>query len=358
MPSDASRSIATVIKIVGLSVVPALVFFSLLELGSRWIRPVPLPEPLVAQKFAGWAEGRVYDPLLFWRMRPNIERNGEMFTNSLGLRGPEIPDRTAEQFRVLSLGESTTISGRLRFEDIYSSRLVEPISAMLGRPAVVLNGGVTAYTIAQGFTYLEHRGLDLEPDAVLIYFGYNDFLPIVTRVKRDAAADAEALAHTDRQMLGQRSSLLHRISGALVVHSNLYRSIVFRNPLSEADLAVLPAKRQRVPREDRLHYLASFEELCRERGIVLIIIVPWYREFAKHVPLLREFAAERGVPLVDLPRRLQHLTPRRSSYFLDALHPHAEGHRLIAGEIVRVLADHWGVDGVTPPVRDAARRPN
>jgi lysophospholipase L1-like esterase len=75
--------------------------------------------------------------------------------------------------------------------------------------------------------------------------------------------------------------------------------------------------------------------------VELVLVVPWYREFEDHAPVLREFAAARAVALIDLPRRLQNLPRPRASYFLDSVHPTAEGHRLIAQAIQEELQALW-----------------
>jgi hypothetical protein len=97
----------------------------------------------------------------------------------------------------------------------------------------------------------------------------------------------------------------------------------------------------RVPEEDRWAALSEILEICRENDIELIIIVPWYEDFEEHAPLLRRFADEFGVPLVDLQTSLQHLSSRKSELFTDASHPTEEGHRLIADEVWKVIGDRW-----------------
>ena len=69
----------------------------------------------------------------------------------------------------------------------------------------------------------------------------------------------------------------------------------------------------RVPEEDRAWLLDEIRTLCGERGIRLVVVVPWYIAFEKHVPLLRDFASSRGVAIVDLPATLTGL-PKRFGY--------------------------------------------
>jgi lysophospholipase L1-like esterase len=64
-------------------------------------------------------------------------------------------------------------------------------------------------------------------------------------------------------------------------------------------------------------------------------------KFEDHAPLLREFAAEHGLPLIDLPNLLRKTPSKpREEYFLDRLHPTAEGHALIAEAIRNELMQY------------------
>jgi lysophospholipase L1-like esterase len=96
-----------------------------------------------------------------------------------------------------------------------------------------------------------------------------------------------------------------------------------------------------VPEEDRRLLLTELRELCRERGLQLIVLIPWYREYTGHVPLLRELEGADDVILIDLHAMLVGLPKPRESYFDDTMHPTSEGHRLmaeaIAGELRRTL---------------------
>jgi lysophospholipase L1-like esterase len=315
------------------------------EMASRWLRFVELPDPVIAKDFPRWMSKRIYDPLLFWRMRPNQTKDGKPWTNSLGLRGPEIPPKRDDEFRILSLGESTTFGAGLDAGDqTYSDVVQEALRSVGGRSVRVVNAGVGAYTLLQGFVFLEHRGLALEPDAVLTYFGYNDFLTAGARATRDQRAwSAATQAMTDRQLLEQRRQLSFRLSNALLERSNLFRTLVFRGSPSISEV-VLESDVVRVPEADRRWLLAQLRDRCRELGIRFVVAVPWYRDFDAHESLLREFAAENGVTIVDLPVLLKDLEARKAELFLDLAHPNAEGHRAIGLAIASELQQAWGDD--------------
>jgi hypothetical protein len=97
----------------------------------------------------------------------------------------------------------------------------------------------------------------------------------------------------------------------------------------------------RVPEEDRVRSLTRLRDPCDREGLRLVIVIPWYREFEAHAPLLRHFARVNGIPVVDLPRELRELPKPRAAYFVDQAHPNAEGHRLIARVIGDDLEQLW-----------------
>lgn len=328
-----------------LAAASTLLFLGLLELGSRWLRPTPLVNPLVTQRDLAWQGYWVPDRLLFWRLAPNrVWEEGPVRTNRLGLRGPEVPPASPDEFRILSLGESSTFARRLPYEATYSARIEAELGRVDGRRVRVINAGVPGYTLLQAFTYLEEHGLALKPDAVLLYFGYNDFLSIAQRLRKDDSVGEEDLAMTDRETLERRRGLPFLVFHFLARHSNLFRVLARTEPPTLDDSRPLEG-RPRVPESDRRWLLEEIRRLCAEEGIRLVVLVPWYRAFEAHAPLLREFATSYGIPLVDLPRELRALPRAREEYFFDALHPTAEGHEAIARVVARALRRHWDSAG-------------
>jgi lysophospholipase L1-like esterase len=106
------------------------------------------------------------DPELFWRLNPSYPD-----VNSEGFQGDEfsIPKQT-NVFRMLYLGDSTTVQGfPQEVEEILNHRLTQ---AALQYESVSL--GVYGYSSHQG-RILAQRYADLmEPDLVVVYYGWND----------------------------------------------------------------------------------------------------------------------------------------------------------------------------------------
>ncbi len=302
---------------------------------SRIILPTALPNPLIMENKDEWLELRQYDPLLFWSLPPNVT-SGRVTTNSLGLRGPEVPPKSKDELRILSLGESTTFAGRLPYEECYSHLLETDLDSVMERPVRVINAAVPSYTLFQGYVYFEQRGLLLDPDVVLVYFGYNDFLPVANRARRDARATGGTAGLTDRALYERRQGRLFEISESIARRSNAYRLVMRLMRPRKSDVVKDPSK-PRVPEEDRRLLLEQFRDLCARRGVLFVLVVPWYHTFDSHVPLLREFAQANGVPLVDPRAEFEALNENKNRYFLDPIHPNARGHRFIASLLAREI---------------------
>jgi len=295
-------------------------------------------DPLDAGDMGYFAEVRQYDPLLFWSLRPGGEgSNGLLKLNSFGLRGPEVSPAKGNEYRILSLGESSTFAGRAPYKDCYSARLEKLLGRINGRKVRVINAGVPGYTLFQGYQYLIHRGLEFEPDAVLLYFGFNDFLPVSYLANRTTK---QGRGLNDRELFELRKTSGRGTHDLLMEKSHLYRALRWllldsepRSELPEGEIEV-DEDQVRVPEEDRRWLLEEILRACNTRGIQLIVCIPWYVKFEDHAPLLAEFATEHNLPLVDLPNLLRK-TPfkPREEYFLDRVHPTGEGHGLIAEAI-------------------------
>jgi len=322
----------------------------LLEAASRILGHVEWPpDPLIAEQNEKWGHSREYDPLLFWRLKPRTGDENKA-VNAYGLRGPEIEDKAPDEFRILSLGESTTYGWKIDFRDCYSSLLETRLREQ--RQARVINAGMPGYTTFQGRVFLEHRGMQLDPDVVVLYFGFNDYLNVAFRDRRDPLSDTASMGMTDRQLFESRQRLSVVASNQLFRYSNFLRwmgSVIHTrgdnaraagSGGSDGQTRIDNALR-RVPDADRRESLEQSVKLVREHGAELLIVIPWYRDFESHATLLREFAVEFDVTLVDLPRALEDHSDRRSELFLDPSHPGVEGHQLIADEIWSVVEASW-----------------
>lgn len=281
-----------------------------------------------------------HDPLLFWSLAPGARaEDGRLWINAQGFRGPELGQKEPGEYRILSLGESTTFAAQMPYGDSYSARLERTLAARKGsREIRVVNGGVPGYSLFQGVTFLRERSAALQPDMVLLYFGFNDVLPVAYLAERVDEAATTPGGRNDWELFEHRQQPLQRFASFLTRYSNLYRGISEIGSRRTNDELRQNEMRPRVPPDHRERLLQAAKAYTDEMGIELVLIVPVYREFEGHAELLRSFAARESVPVVDLPRLLAPRIEGQSEvYFLDPVHPSSRGHRLIAEAIFEVI---------------------
>lgn len=126
------------------------------------------------------------DPLLGWSHEPSssgiyvgprpfpIEFEASVRINSLGLRGPELPLRATDEFRILVLGDSAVAGFEVSWERHYIALLERQLELRLGIPVTIINAGVRGYGTDQSYLYYRERGHALDPDLVLFVHNTND----------------------------------------------------------------------------------------------------------------------------------------------------------------------------------------
>lgn len=262
------------------------------------------------------------DPELFWTLPRDVEG-----TNSLGFAGPEprIP-KPAGTWRALFLGDSCLWQGHPRE---WPALAVEELARRGARPLECVNLSLAGYSSLQGTRVAERHGLVLEPDLVVVSYGWNDHW--LARGSVDALKSIDA-----RFERLHRSSRLVQALAALFVESDERALDVPRVSLEEYDAN-----------------LTRIVRLFRERGIPVLLVtapsthdlrVPEYllkhrfgasaeeivRVHERYVRRTRELAQREGASLLDLAAEFGS-RPEREAWFLsDGIHFTEEGRALIA----------------------------
>lgn len=115
-------------------------------------------------------------PYMSYVLTRGLERRA-LHHNSLGFRGPEISRRKPDGVtRILCLGDSATYGFTVTSDE---NAWPERLRALLqeaggGKKFEVVNAAVPGYTSFESLTMLQFRGLDLRPDVVIVYLGFND----------------------------------------------------------------------------------------------------------------------------------------------------------------------------------------
>lgn len=330
----------------GLGVAAVVALLGLAEGGVRlaWEEPRD-PYPM----FYGPADDPVftYDPVLFWRQKPNTVRpDVDMYTNSLGLRDDEFPPAGGPPaFSALSMGDSVTWGDGVHAEEAYPSVLERMVvDRHPGTSASFLNAGVGGYSTTQA--------LELERQ-------------LLGRFRFDLVTIG--CLHGDNLLAfrGDREYALSPLQVALLrplLHSWLFRHArrLLARGEGGGEPAYSPEMVPRVPAEpDYERNLTEMVEMAQRAGaeVLLLCFFPtqlddlgtantlhmpkdelraYMRRMEESEPAYREAmaraASSTGVTLVDSGEVLAGVS-EPSRLYVDQVHPTADGHRRIAEHV-------------------------
>jgi len=173
-PDAGRRRLNVALSLVGLVLLGVASALAVGEGYLRW-RPRPLWQTTVTFGSFKWLH---YDPFLGWQNLPQYTGLGFRI-NDQHFRGPEVSiAKRPGVLRVVCLGDSRTFGiwqdvARFRFDNAYPS-VLESLLRNHGIAVEVVNAGVVGYTSAHGLRQLITRVLQLEPDIVVVAFGFND----------------------------------------------------------------------------------------------------------------------------------------------------------------------------------------
>jgi lysophospholipase L1-like esterase len=288
------------------------------------------------------------DPLLFWTLRPNVDRlvwdQTLVSTNERGLRHPRpIGPKRPGSRRIVCMGDSVTYGTRVPEASTPEApgpgapypRILEELLRAAGADVEVIAMAVPGHSSHQGLAWARRDLAALEPDLVTVCYGWND-------VSLMPAPDEEAL----------RTGTLHVAA----------RSVLMR---SQAALHLASALRPRprartlslVPRSSRERYVANVRAIAAEarRHAGVLVIGPVYRDrttipdeaqrMAEYRSALAAAMAADGTPYLELPDLMEGAADHNAGLFVEHIHPNHAGHRRLAETLALFLQAHpevWG----------------
>ena len=299
------------------------------------------------------------DPVLFWRLRPNVDRAIWDFTvvstNAQGLRHDRpLGRKPAGRFRIVCVGDSVTFGYRipLVFPDNpdgydhadapYSGRLERLLRAEYpGRDIEVVTLAVPGYTSFQGRLLLEQTIGRLEPDVVILSFGFND---VAQRPRPDQLVMApDFVSTTLRRVMSSSQALLH-----------LWRWYVERAAKEPAVEQLVPG--ERVSRLDYVTNMDAMVQLAREHGAAVLVVGAVYRDRTTNPPEAQRMSIYRAtlqaamrmenVPFLQIDELTENGAPANRELFGEHIHPSSNGHQLMAERILAALR----ADGMLKPL--------
>jgi lysophospholipase L1-like esterase len=237
----------------------------------------------------------------------------EIRTNSFGLRDREYTiDKPQGTERIVVLGDSFTLGWGVPLEDVFSKRL-ERLLNQDGARYQVINMGIGNYNTTMEVELFKWKGLDLDPDIVILAYFVNDTESIPAAkpaVMYALVRNSYFCAFLFDRMTRLRSRFISDFTW-----TSYYRSLY--SPENSSNLTRT--------RESLMELI----ELCDAGGIDLLIVsIPELREvgdyrFSYATEYVRGLAQEGGVPFLDLLPALSAHEPE--SLWVSPEDPHANG---------------------------------
>jgi lysophospholipase L1-like esterase len=289
------------------------------------------------------------DPLLLWRLKPNLNHTIWDFTvvstNAQGFRADyPIGQKPAGTFRIVCLGDSVTFGYRVppvwpdKPNDYNPEWLPFPMlleqelrKANPNRHIEVFPMAVPGYTTYQGLAWLR-RDIDyLKPDMVIASFGWND--ASVSDVPDRIAIDTRWSPVALRWLIDHSQAFAH-----------VTRWLRSRSGLTTG-------RRTPVPRVPEPEYIGNFKaivDLARDRRAAVIVIGAPYRDSLTNPPeaqlmtryraALKSAMQQSQTPYLEVLELTEAAGSVNEGFFGELIHPNHMGHRLLASELLKLMA--------------------
>ena len=301
------------------------------------------------------------DPLLLWRLKPNLDHAYWDFTvvstNAQSFRADyPIGAKPAGTFRIVCLGDSVTFGYRVppvwpdKPNDYNPEWQPFPVllekelrKANPNRSIEVFPMAVPGYTSHQGLAWLR-RDIDyLQPDVVIASFGWND-------VSISDAPDRETIDTrwwpvALRWLIDHSQAFAH---GTRWLRSRTNAKAVARAP---------------GPRVSQKEYVDNFNaivRLAKDHGAGVIVIGAPYRDSKTNPPeaqLMTQYRSwlksemqQSQTPYLEILELTEAAGSVNEGFFGELIHPNHMGHRLMASELLKLMGQRHLLGDLNVPV--------
>lgn len=279
-----------------------------------------------------------------WGLEPGtVRQEGSVTlrTNTLGLRGPEVGPRAADEGRLFTTGDSSIYGLGVQETYVFSSVAAAKLATTWGSPVSAVIGGVPGYDSRQSITQLRRLGPTVRPTWVVIANMWSDIYDI--RQVDDA--------HT-ALLTGPRRFATWRVGRLLLAPWLVSRKVTW----AESRGQIGDDAHTRVPLADYLTNLAGMAAEARTLGarpVYVMLPAPMDLDAAP-VPetvlafreAMRRVAEREDAPLLDGPA-LFRSRGVGLGYWNDQVHPSPEGHQLLGEGLAALLGPLGSGSGAT-----------
>ncbi|MEA1996136.1 MAG: SGNH/GDSL hydrolase family protein [Gemmatimonadota bacterium] len=322
------------------------------ELGARlWLNHMAAPEEFYNYSLYTDIEQFNYAPHHYLNYYPTPDyQKGSTFHNSLGYRNREFPIKKPEgTCRIAVLGGSTTYETGVEDNSrIFTVQLESVLNRDYGCRVEVINAGASGYTSWETLLNLVFRVLDLEPDLVIIYQGFND---VYVRLMKPGAYLADNSGYRKQWTpppvpVWEHSCMLRIISRRLGL-TNPTALYFFVKRMENRSDDWLDALERNPPVYFRRN-LNNIVALARANDVRIMLSTfahtPLYATYTapaylkgleEHNEIIARVAEEKEIPLFDFAS----VMPSDSVYWTDGIHHSEQGARLKAGLFARFIVE-------------------
>jgi lysophospholipase L1-like esterase len=290
------------------------------------------------------------DPLLLWRLKPNLNHIIWDFTllstNAQHLRSDRpLQAKQTGTVRIVCLGDSVTFGYRVptvwldKPNDYDRAALPFPMllekelrAANPNKKIEVVTMAVPGYTSHQGLAWLRRDIDKLKPDLLTINFGWND-------ASFSDVPDSEAIKTNWRAVTVRW----------LVDHSQAFAHATYwlrSRSQTNTVLGLHPVAR--VSQSEYIDNMLAMVRLAYAKNVGIIVIAAPYRDrttnpaeaelMQRYRDSLRTVARQQSVSFLEIRELTPDAAPANKDWFGELIHPNHMGHRLLASELLKLIS--------------------
>ncbi len=264
--------------------------------------------------------------------------------NSQGFRGPELGARQKDEIRILAIGDSTIFGYGVREGAGMVPVAAARLATSLSRPVVPIIAATPGYDTAQCLDTLRTAGPVTKPEVVVIASLWSDLSPTHFDPTGGEPKDLPG-GGADVSLLRPLKELaIYRLMDRYLGKELGTRKVGFLGDLTdESDLARHPP---RITTADFRQNLLSLHAAAKGLGAITLFVslpapidfssTPMLQRIVNYRKVIEEVALETNSLFLDGPAEFK-ARGGRLSFFLDQVHPAAEGHQLLGDAIFDLL---------------------
>lgn len=274
--------------------------------------------------------------------------------NSLGLRDKEYyPKKPDNTYRILILGDSFTEGWGVEQEQSYPKQLEQMLKEKVtGKKVEVINAGVASYSPVLEYLYLKEKGLQLNPDLVILAFDMTDFLEDLGFSKQTTFDETGKPLSVKPQLPAYQKVYLnnlkantanisyHGLSSFLQKHFALLRTILSQKPNKLDPSGLFWPNEQEWSMVNK--NLLLVKDLLVQNNTKFLLVTYPYQDQLKDQRLLNPlqklatFASENNIDFLDVTSDFKNYNTQ-DLYIKNDVHFSPKGYEILSSSLAKYL---------------------